>query len=143
MASHHEEFAERDDVKLPSERSFGITFAVVFALLSVWLYFRKGHAGYASLTLIAAAGFLAAAYVRPEVLRPINKIWLRFGLLLHKVINPIVMGLLFFLVFTPMAMVMRMLGKDFLRITRSPEQSTYWIERTPDTHAPSSMKDQY
>lgn len=143
MAGHHEEFSERDDIKLPSEKSFGITFAVVFTLLTVWLYFRKHHADYAVITFIAAACFLAAAYLRPAILRPLNKVWMKFGLLLHKVINPIVMGLLFFLVFTPMALIMRMLGKDFLRMKRSKAEKSHWIVRTNESHAPSSMKDQY
>jgi hypothetical protein len=140
---HHEQLSRREDVKPPSEKSFGITFAVVFSLLAVWLYWRKGLAWWPQALLAAAAFFLIAALVAPRILRPLNVVWLKFGLLLHRIVNPIVMGLLFFLVFTPAGLIMRLLGKDLLRLRREPNTKTYWIARSPETDPTSSMKNQF
>ena len=100
-SGHHERLARHEDVKPPSEKSFGVTFAVVFTLLAAWLYWRKGLAWWPAALLAAAAFFLITAFAAPNILKPFNFVWLKFGLLLHRIVNPVVMGLLFFLVFTP------------------------------------------
>jgi hypothetical protein len=143
MPGHHEDLQERGDVKLPSERSFGITFAVVFTLFALWLYWRKGLPLEALLVLAAAVIFAILAYQSPLALRPLNRVWMKFGLLLHKIINPLVMGLLFFVVFTPTAIIMRLLRKDLLRLKKEPGVASYWIPRSVETDPPSNMKNQY
>jgi hypothetical protein len=143
MAGHHEQLTEHGDVKLPSERSFGITFAVVFALFALWLYWRKGLPLWALLFLAAAVVFALLAFWSPLALRPLNRVWMRFGLLLHRIINPLVMGLLFFVVFTPTAIIMRLLRKDLLRLKKEPGVASYWIPRSVDTDPPTNMKNQY
>ena len=87
--------------------------------------------------------FLAAAWLRPAVLHPLNLIWLRFGLLLHAVVNPIVMALVFYGTVLPTGLIMRMMGKDLLRLKRQPDAESYWIVRQPPGPSPETMKDQF
>jgi hypothetical protein len=140
---HHEQLTEHGDVKLPSERSFGITFAVVFTLLALWLYWRKGLPIWALLFLTSAIVFAIVAYLSPHILRPFNRVWMKFGLLLHRIINPLVMGLLFFLIFLPTGIIMRLLKKDLLRLRRDSEVASYWIARSAATDPPTNMKNQF
>jgi hypothetical protein len=139
----HEQFGKRDDVKAPTERSFGFTFVVVFALLAAFTYWHRG----ASITFYAVGlvslAFLIVTLTAARLLRPLNLIWLKFGLLLHRVVNPVIMGLLFFAVFTPMGIAMRTIGVDFLRLKRKPATETYWISRRTEAIEDSSMKNQF
>jgi len=143
MTGHHESLTPEETVKPPSEKSFGITFAVVFGLIAAWLYWRKHVPIYSVLAAAAAIFFLAAGYLTPQVLRPINLVWLKFGLLLHKIVNPIVMGILFFVVFTPMGFIMRLAGKDLLSLKRDGAAASYWSPRQASTEVETSMKNQF
>ena len=78
----------------------------------------------------------------PSVLHPLNRLWMKLGLLLHRVVNPIVMGLLFYGTILPTGLIMRLRGRDLLRLKREPAADTYWIARTPGP-APESMRDQF
>jgi hypothetical protein len=89
---------------------------------------------------ILAAAFLAAAIIKPSLLHPLNRLWMRLGLLLHKIVNPIVMGLLFYGTIWPTALVMR--RRDLLRLKREPGANSYWITRQPGP-LPETMKDQF
>ena len=109
-ADFHEKFRLSGEVKSSSNRSFGFVFAVVFALIGMWPLIG-GHAARLWALAIAAA-FLLIALVRPKLLAPGNRLWTRFGLVLHRVVNPLIMGLIFFLAVTPTALVMRALGKE-------------------------------
>ena len=93
--------------------------------------------------LVVGGLFLVVALAAPAVLAPLNRIWTKFGLLISRVTNPIVTALLFFVVFTPFAMVLRMLGKDLLRQKLDPTAKSYWIERTPAGPEPESMVHQF
>ncbi len=93
--------------------------------------------------LVASAVCLTLSLIRPSLLHPANLIWTRFGLLLSKVTNPIFTGLLFFLVITPLGLLMRLAGKDLLRLRRDVNASTYWIERHPPGPKPESMPQQF
>jgi len=140
----HHEFqagAGHDETEGSSDRSFGFVFAAVFGLIGLYNLWHWGRA-WPWLGLIAA-GFLIVALVRPAVLSPLNKLWMKFGLLLAAIMNPIVLGILFFLVFTPMALLARLVGKDFLKLKRQPEAKSYWIARDPPGPMPASMKDQF
>lgn len=143
MTDHHEQTARHDDAKAPSERGFGITFAVVFALVALWLWLRKDLPVWAIGLGVLSLASLTAAYVAPAALRPFNRLWFRFGMLLHHVVTPVIMGLLFFVVVTPMGIVMRALGKDFLRLKRGPDAGSYWVDRSAETDAQTSMKNQF
>jgi predicted membrane metal-binding protein len=127
-----------------SDRSFGNVFAVVFAIIGLWpVLFGDTARGARWWSLAIAAAFLAVALIRPEVLAPLNRLWTKFGLLLNRIVSPLVMGLLFFLVITPFALVMRLTGKDLLRLKRDPEAESYWIPREPPGPSPETIKNQY
>ena len=137
----HEDYSREEEVKAGSDRSFGLVFAGFFAILgalSLWRHSQTWH-----YTLPLAAVFLVVALTYPRVLGPLNRLWLKFGLLLYKVMNPIVLGLLFFVTIMPIGLVMRAMGKDFLRLKREPDAKSYWIARTPPGPPPQSMKNQF
>ncbi|MGE4218629.1 MAG: SxtJ family membrane protein [Alphaproteobacteria bacterium] len=137
----HEDFSRDETVTGSSDRGFGIVFAVVFTIVGLWPLTGDRDPRWWSVAL--AAAFLLAALLRPGVLAPLNRLWTRFGLLLHKIVNPLVMGLMFFVVITPMGIVMRMAGKDPMRLRRDGAASTYWIAREPPGPEPQSMKNQF
>ncbi|MGB8895669.1 MAG: SxtJ family membrane protein, partial [Pseudolabrys sp.] len=124
-----------------SDRSFGIVMTAAFAVMSLLNWWHGGHSW--RWTGGIAVLFLAAALLYPATLKPFNRLWLKFGLLLHKVVNPIVMALVFFGTVLPTGLIMRALGKDPLRLKRQPNANSYWIERRPLGPAPESMKDQF
>jgi hypothetical protein len=139
--STHEVFSREEKVVAGSDRSFGLVMAAALAavtLLNVW------HAGRLwPWPGGLAALFLVAGLFRPSVLNPLNRIWLKFGLLLHRVVNPVVMALLFYGTVLPTGLVMRMLGKDLLRLKRQPDAESYWIVRQPPGPSPETMGDQF
>lgn len=138
---HHEDLGRSQAVKTSSDRSFGLVFTGFFALVGAWPLVHGMAPRWWALAL--AALFLAVALARPALLAPLNRIWTRFGLLLHKVVNPIVMGVMFFLVVTPTGLLMRLAGKDPMRLKRDPQAASYWIERAPPGPAPETMKQQF
>jgi hypothetical protein len=136
-----ESFERDEPVHGSSDRSFGLVFTVVFLLI-----------GFAPLlhgrplrpwSVAIAVAFLAVSLVRPALLKPLNKLWTKFGLLLHRIVNPIVMGAIFFLAITPFGVVMRLVGKDPLRRSFDPGAASYWIVRTPPGPPPQSMSNQF
>lgn len=137
----HEMFEREGLVEGPSDRRFGITFAIVSSAIAALSFWRHGTHAYYWLT--AAALFAILAFLWPATLRPLNKAWLRFGLLLHAIVSPIVMGVMFFLVFAPMGFLLRRLGKDLLRLRSDPAARSYWIIRSPPGPAPDSLKRQF
>jgi len=142
MANQTHESYSRQGATVPgSDRSFGIIMAAAFALLALINLWRLGHAW--PWTGALAAVFLVFACLFPTALRPLNWIWFQFGLLLHKVVNPVVMALLFFGTVLPTGLIMRALGKDPMRLKWQPDANSYWIERHPRGPAPESMKDQF
>jgi len=137
----HEDFSRDDDIRAGSERAFGIVFAVVFTIIALWPLLDG--APFRIWALATAGIFLTAALLLPVVLKPLNRVWFLFGLALHKIVNPLVMGLLFFLTVTPIALMMRIVGKDPLQRKFDPDAETYWIKRDPPGPAPDSMRQQF
>lgn len=125
----YEEMRPNSFVQASSDRSFGITFAAVFLLMGLapWIFHDAPIRIWA---LGIAAGFVIAAFSAPRLLSPLNKIWVRFGLLLHRVVSPFVMGLIFFCAVVPTGLMLRLVGKDLLRLKRDPNIASYWILRT-------------
>jgi hypothetical protein len=139
--STHETFSRDEKIVAGSDRVFGLVMAaalVAVTSLNAW------HAGRVwPWTGGLAALFLVAGLVRPSILHPLNLMWLKFGLLLHRVVNPVVMALLFYGTVLPTGLVMRMMGKDLLRLKRQPDADSYWIVREPPGPLPETMRDQF
>lgn len=137
----HELQSHSAPVQMGSERSFGLVFAVVFAIIALWPLKSGGE-----IRLWAAGAgtaFLVLALVLPRMLRPLNIVWFKFGMLLHHVMTPLIMGLLFFVTVTPIGLLMRATGKDPMRLRRDPAAATYWITRNPAGPDAQSMKNQF
>lgn len=116
----------------PTDRAFGWTFAAVFALLGLFL-----HPAWLAL----AAATALVTLVNARWLAPANRAWMRLGAALHRVVSPVVMGILYFAVFTPMGVAMRAFGWDAMRRARDPAAKSYWIRRDPPGPAEDSFKD--
>ena len=125
----YEEFDRGEGVKPSSNRVFGLVLAAFFALAG-FLPLLRGHAVRPWAALLSAI-WLFAALAAPAALGPLNRVWTALGVLLHKVTNPIILGVFFYLIFTPFGALLRLLGKDFLRLKRLPEAESYWILRQP------------
>lgn len=137
----HEDLSRESAEEKSSERGLGITFAVVFLIIGIarWYY---GHDWWTA-WLSAAAVFAFLAYFWVAPLRPLNSLWHRFGLLLFHVVNPIVMGVVFFLTIFPIGVLMRLFGQDPLKLKLDREAPTYWHERASSAVMPQSMKNQF
>jgi hypothetical protein len=133
----HEDLRREGEVKRGSDRSFGIVFAVVFVLIGL-LPLRHG-APIRWWALALALAFGLAALLSPHLLAPLNKLWARVGDLLHRVTTPLIMGILFYVALTPCAAIMRIAGKDPLRLKRRAGAASYWIERRPPGPSPDSL----
>ena len=137
----HESYSRDDKIDGSSNRTFGCVFAAFFGLVGL-LPLITGRAP--RLWALGVGGiFLLVALLFPSVLAPLNRLWTKLGLLLHRVVSPIALGIMFFLVITPMGLVMRALGKDPLRLRLRPDAESYWIDRCPPGPAPETMKDQF
>jgi len=137
----HENFARDDAVHGPADRQFGFVFAAFFALVGVWPMVRGRPLRWWS--VLVAVGFLAAALLAPRLLAPLNRAWTWFGLLLHRCVSPVVLGLVYFTTVTPIAVLLRALGKDPLRLRFDREAESYWIERRPPGPAGHTMSKQF
>lgn len=128
--------------EMGSDRNFGLVFAGVCVVMGLWpLVFR--HAPPHWWALGAGAGFLGLALAAPGLLAPLNRLWYRFGLLLHKIMQPLIMGLLYVVAIVPVGLALKLAGKDLLRLKREPEADSYWIPREPPAPKPGSMRKQF
>ena len=137
----HEDFSRKEEIKGPSDRSFGWVFTVAFAVIGLLPLLR--HRPIRVWALAVSAAIAAVTLLRPAVLHSANRLWTRFGLLLNKIISPVVTSLLFYLVVTPIGLLMRLFGQDPLRLRFDRQSVSYWIERTPPGPAPDSMSHQF
>jgi len=137
---YHEILRRRDDIKLPSNRSFGFTFAAVFFIT----FFAIGLSsrGWWLWLLALSAAFLLTALAWPNVLTKFNYGWFRFGLLLHGIVNPVVLGLLFAFI-TPIGIVWRAVKKDPLGLRFDAKAKSYWIDRKPPAPDPKHFPLQF
>ncbi len=137
----HESFDRSTPVRGSSNRSLGLVFAAVFAIVGAFpLVFGGGPRWW---SFAVAAAFALAAFVAPVLLGPLNRVWTRFGLLLHRIVSPVVLGIMFYLVVTPIGLLLRAFGKDPLRLRFDAGARSYWIERTPPGPPPQSFPDQF
>jgi len=137
----HEFQAREEIVKISSERAFGLVFAGFFALLGALSLYNGGERWHYWLAL--AALFAVLAYAAPHVLAPLNRLWAKFGLLLHHIISPFFLGIVFYLCVTPIGFIMRLTGKDPMRRKFEPAAKSYWIVREPPGPAPETFKNQF
>ena len=126
-----------DDIKIGSNKSFGIVFFVVFLLIS--LYPLLNNESIRLWFLVASVIFLILGILNSKILSPLNKLWFKFGIFLGKVISPIIMGFIFFLVVTPIAFFLRLIKRDILNL-KLHNLKSYWIKRNSKTN---TMKKQY
>ena len=128
------------NIQLPSNKKFGYLFSLIFLLVSIYFLYVKNHSiGYVFLILMII--FFVTTLTNAKLLLPFNKLWMNFGLLLGKIISPIVLGLIFFLLFTTYAIIMRIMGRDELNLKKIRKQS-YWKHR--DKHSNhTNFKQQY
>ena len=128
---------DQNDIKIGSNRSFGVVFFIVFLIIS--LYPMLNNENIRIWSLIISFIFLVLGLLNSKLLNPLNIVWFKFGLLLGKIVSPIVMGIIFFFVVTPIALLMKLLQKDLLNLKFN-KNKTYWIEKSGPK---SKMKNQF
>ena len=126
-----------DNIKIGSNRSFGIVFFILFLLIA--LYPTINSEGIRMWSVILSLIFLVLGLLDSKILTPLNKIWFKFGILLGRIVSPFIMGIIFFFVVTPIGLLMRILGKDLLNLKYN-KNKTYWIEKTGPK---SKMRNQF
>jgi hypothetical protein len=137
----HEFQAREEIVKISSERNFGLVFAGFFLLLGA-LSLYNGRTGW-HYWLPLAVLFAVLAFAAPGVLAPLNRLWAKFGHLLHMIVSPLILGILFYGCITPIGFLMRLTGKDPMRRKFEPAANSYWIVREPPGSAPETFKNQF
>ena len=125
------------NIKLPTNRNFGIVFFIVFLIIALWPVLKQNEIRIWS--LIISFIFFVLGLINSKILTPLNKLWFKFGILLGNIIAPIVMGIVFFLVVTPMGLIMRLFRKDILKLKKNSNDS-YWIDKD---NTNSSMRNQF
>jgi len=137
----HENFSREESHQGPSNRSFGLTVGGVLALVALVPMLRSRPPRLWA--LIPAAILLVTGLLLPSVLTVPNRLWMKLAELISKITNPIILSLMFFLLFTPAALIFRLMGKDLLRLKEERELDTYWIARQPAGPPPESMSNQF
>lgn len=128
------------EIELPSNKKFGLFFTFLFLLATAYFYY-KSYIVWAYVFVSAASIFLLITLIKSDALLPLNKLWMRFGLLLGMIISPIVLGFIFFGLFTPIAILMRLCGRDEMRL-KFLQKTSHWIARG-ETIKPESFKNQF
>lgn len=144
----HETLDRKDEIEGSSDRAFGLVFTTFFLIVGIYPYIRsllkhEEEPSVRAWSLVSAAIFLALALAAPRILNPLNRAWTKFGLLLQRITNPIIMGVVFYLLITPIALFFRLVGRDALRRKFEPEAQTYWIARDGGSAVQQSMKNQF
>jgi hypothetical protein len=137
----HEDLSRTRHIEGSSDRTFGLVFAGMFLFVACWPLSRGEAMQWPPLG--AAAMFSLAALAKPALLAGLNRLWTRFGVLLGSVASPIALGILFYCVFTPLGLAIRLSGKDPLRLRFDPGADSYWIPRNPPGPPPGSMNNQF
>lgn len=142
--SLHERLEARERIEGPSDRSFGLTVGGILAALGLTKGFLfSGWTPFAWAFLLVGGALVVVALLRAPLLGPLNRAWLRLGLVLFKIVNPIVMFLIYTTTVVPIGLWLRLRGKDLLRLGRDPAAASYWIPREPPGPSPASMRNQF
>ena len=115
------------EIELPSNRKFGFFFTFIFVVVAAYFYYSD-NATWAYMFIAAASAFMLVTLIKSDALLPLNKLWMRFGILLGMIVSPIVLGVIFFGLFTPIAILMRLSGRDELRLKYA-QKASHWISR--------------
>ena len=126
---------------LPSNKTFGLFFSAIFVSVAAYAYLKL-WSEFSVFALMTSTLFAIAAFLTPQILTPLNRLWFSLGLLLGKIVSPIVLGLIFFLLITPVSLVTRLFGRDELKIKKRTVES-YWVDRSPPGPPSESFKNQY
>lgn len=137
----HEDLSREQRVEGSSDRTFGLVFAVFFLIIGAWPAIHVEPPRWWALAL--AIAFAALALTKPRLLAGLNRQWMKLGILLGKIVSPIALGILYYLVLTPVGALMRLTGKDPLRRRLQPDSASYWLARTPPGPPPDSMTNQF
>ncbi len=137
----HENIIEKQDIQIGSNKSFGIVFAVVFFVIALWPLMDEGN--FRVWALVTGIILFLISFIYPSIYKPFNYIWFKFGLLLGKIVTPIVMGFLYFFTITPTALIMRTLKKRPLDLEFDDSLDSYWKYRDPPGPSSESMKNQF
>ena len=125
-------------IKISSNRNFGLVFFVIFLIVALWPL--KSGEDIRLWSLVISIIFFILGVINSKLLMPLNKLWFKFGILLGSIVSPIIMGIVYFAVVTPTGVLMRLLGKDLLRMSKVKNTSTYWIKRDKQKN---TMKKQF
>ena len=126
-----------DDIKISSNKNFGIVFFIVFLLIGIYPFLNGND--FRIWSLLISLVFLILGLINSKILTPLNKLWFKFGLFLGKIVSPLVMGFIFFIVVTPIGIIMRLFRKDLLNLKYN-QKKTYWIVKAGPK---SKMKNQF
>ena len=137
----HEDFSRGQHVKASSNRAFGWVFVIVFLIIALWPLFFGGALRWWSLIVSGLVAVVTMA--APALLTIPNRLWLRFGLLLNRIVSPVVLAIMFYLVVTPMGLLMRLFARRTLHLRRDAAAGSYWIKREPPGPKPDSMPRQF
>ncbi len=137
----HEDLARSDNVESGSDRAFGFVFATVLFVVGIWPLIDGGSPRW--WVIIAALVLVIISFTLPQILAPFNRVWFLFGLVLHRIVTPLVMALLYYLTVTPTALIMRIFGKRPLPLTFDQDATSYWIMRDPPGPEPETMERQF
>ena len=137
----HEDLARAHETQASSDRAFGAVFSGAFLLIALIPLLRNGEPRWWAVG--AAVLFAVVAATRPTLLATLNKLWMRLGLLLGRIVSPIALGVIFYCVLTPLAVVTRLAGRDSLHLKFDRQSASYWIPRKPPGPPPQSMNNQF
>lgn len=136
-----EDFKREHRIDGSSDRAFGLVFAVIFGIVALWPWVFGGQVRVWS--LLVAAGFGGIALIRPQTLAALNRLWMRFGLLLARVVSPVALGLVYGLTIVPTGLIWRLTGKDTLGLKFDKNAGSYWIRRDPPGPDPKTFRNQF
>jgi hypothetical protein len=128
--------------QLPSNKKFGLLFAIIFLALALYANYKNAASIIIGLLLLISGFFLVSSFFYQSLLTPLNKAWFMLGLALGKVVSPIVLGIIFFGLITPIALIARLIGRDELKLKR-PKKSSYWSEPIGSNSDADSFKNQF
>jgi hypothetical protein len=138
------EHQENHNIETPSDRNFGFTVGGILALIEGWRFYSNNSVDlFGTILLGISIPLIVFALIYPSVLAPLNRAWMKLGLLMYKIVNPIIMFLIYLITIIPIGLILKLMGKDPLRLKLDKDRPSYWIKREPTGPTPESMKNQF